>query len=247
MGLSELDVEAGDLDSARQHLEAAAALADRGGMNEGRYRWFVARGLLARADGEPEEAVALLDQAAELYRPGFFPDVRPIPALKARIWIAQGNLADAGDWARDRGVSVTDDASYLQEFDHLTLVRLLLARQRTNLDHDAADRAGGLLDRLRRAAEASGRAGSLLEIDVLLALVHEARGRRRDALDCLARAFTEAPEPESHVRLFLDEGAPMTSLLRDALRHGIAGDHPQRLLSRKHGCRSRDARPGPID
>ena len=152
VGLSELDIEAGDLDSARQHLDAAAALADRDGMNEGRYRWYVARSLLANADGQPDKAVLLLDQAAALYRPGFFPDVRPIPALTARIWIAQGNLADAGDWARDRGVSVTDDASYLQEFDHLTLVRLLLARQRANLDHDAAGRAGELLDRLRPAA-----------------------------------------------------------------------------------------------
>ncbi|HEY5785278.1 MAG TPA: LuxR C-terminal-related transcriptional regulator [Microlunatus sp.] len=232
VGLSELDVEAGELESARQHLEAAAALADRAGMNEGRFRWFVARGLLARADGEPEEAVLLLDQAAALYRPGFFPDVRPIPALKARIWIAQGNLADADDWARYRGVSVTDDASYLHEFDHLTLVRLLLARQRANLDHEGGVRAGGLLDRLRRAAEASGRAGSLLEIGVLRALVHAVRGRQGVALDCLARAFAEAPEPESCVRLFLDEGAPMTGLLRDAVHHGIGGDHPRRLLSR---------------
>ena len=106
-------------------------------MNEGRYRWFVARALLAQADGEPEEAVAFLDQAAELYRPGFFPDVRPIAAIKARIWIAQGNLAEAADWARDRGVSVTDDASYLREFDHLTLVRLLLAQHRAHPDSDA--------------------------------------------------------------------------------------------------------------
>ena len=125
VALSELDAEAGDLDSARRHLEAAAALADRGGMNEGRYRWFVAGALLARAGGDLDEAVALLDRAAELYRPGFFPDVRPIPALRARIWIAQGDLAAAADWARDSGVAVTDDAGYLQEFDHLTLVRLL--------------------------------------------------------------------------------------------------------------------------
>jgi LuxR family transcriptional regulator, maltose regulon positive regulatory protein len=245
VGLSELDVEAGDLESARQHLEPAAALADRAGMNEGRYRWFVASGLLAKADGEPEEALMLLDQAAALYRPGFFPEVRPIPALKARIWIAQGNLADAGAWARDRGVSVTDDASYLHEFDHLTLVRLLLARQRANLDHDAADRTGGLLDGLRRAAEASGRAGSLLEIGMLLALVHDVHGRRTDALDCLARTFAEAPEPESYVRLFLDEGAAMGSLLRDAERRGIGGDHPRRLLSRNTPAAVEAPHPGP--
>ncbi len=232
VGLSELDVEAADLDSARRHLEAAAALADRAGMNEGRHRWFIASALLAEADGEPEEAVVLLDRAAALYRPGFFPDVRPIPALRARLWIRQGNLSDAADWARDRGVSDDEDASYPREFDHLTLVRLLLARQRAHLDHDAADRAAALLDRLRTAAEASGRAGSLLEIGLLQALVHDLRGHRGAALDRLALAFAEAPEPESYVRLFLDEGAPLASLLRDAVRHGIAGDHPQRLLGR---------------
>ena len=140
-------------------------------------------------------------------------------------------------------MSVTDDASYLHEFDHLTLVRLLLARQRANLDHDAADRAGGLLDRLRHAAEAAGRAGSLLEIGMLLALVHEAQGRRSDARDCLARAFAEAPEPEGYVRLFLDEGVAMTSLLRDAVRPRHRRRPPPAAAQPDHAGRGEDARP----
>ncbi len=155
VGLSEIDVEAGDLESAKRHLEAAAALAERAAMTESRYRWFVARGLLARAEGDPEQAVSLLDQAEQLYRPGFFPDVRPIAAIKARIWIAQGQLSEAADWARERGVSVTDDARYLSEFDHLTLVRLLLAQHRAHPDTGALDQAAGLLDRLYAAAETS--------------------------------------------------------------------------------------------
>ena len=84
----------------------------------------------------------------QLYRPGFFPDVRPIAAIRARIWIAQGKLSEAADWARDRGVSATDDVSYLSEFDHLTLVRLLLAQHRATADTGALDQAAGLLDRL---------------------------------------------------------------------------------------------------
>ena len=70
--------------------------------------------------------------------------------MKARIWIAQGKLAEAADWARERGVSATDDASYLSEFDHLTLVRLLLAQHRAHQDTGALDQAAGLLDRLLR-------------------------------------------------------------------------------------------------
>ena len=188
VGLSELDVECVDLESAKRHLETAATLNDRAPMNESRYRWSVAMALLARADGDPERAVHLLDQAEQLYRPGFFPDVRPIAAIRARIWIAQGKLSEAADWASERGVSATDDARYLSEFDHLTLVRLLLAQHRAHRDTSTLDAAVDLLDRLYAAAETAERAGSLLEIRLLLALAYDAQGRRPLALETLGQA-----------------------------------------------------------
>jgi LuxR family maltose regulon positive regulatory protein len=231
VGLSEMDVESGDLESAERHLHAAAAVADRGGMNEGRFRWSVAQGLLARARGDLDGAVRLLDQAQQLYRPGFYPDVRPIPAIKARVWIEQGRLAEAADWARARGVSAGDAARYLSEFDHLTLVRLLLAQHRAKPDAGALAQATGLLDRLALAAEAAGRAGSLLEIRVLRALVQDAQGRRPKAREDLAQALALAPEPDGYVRLFLDEGPPMLTLLRDVEPGGVGGDQVRRLLS----------------
>ena len=80
------------------------------------------------------------------------------------------------------------------------------------------------------AAETSGRAGSLLEIRLLQALVDDAQGHRPRALECLAQAVAQAPEPQAYGRLFLDEGAPMVGLLNDAEHQGIAGDHPHRLL-----------------
>jgi LuxR family transcriptional regulator, maltose regulon positive regulatory protein len=224
VGLGEIDADAGDLTSARKHLQTAAAPGERAGMNEGRYRWFVAMGLLANADGEPDEAVRFLDQAAELYRPGFFPDVRPIAAIKARIWIAQGNLSEAIEWAGERGVAVTDEASYLSEFDHLTLVRLLIARYRDEPNPGTLVHVVGLLDRLHEAAQRSGRAGSLLEIRLLQALVQDVQEHRREALQFVAHALGLASEPDGYLRLFLDEGAAMLSLLRDAAEHGVAGD-----------------------
>ena len=53
---------------------------------------------------------------------------------------------------------------------------------------------------------------------MLQALAHDAQGQRSLALETLDAALAAAPEPEGFVRLFLDEGAPMTSLLRDAPR-----------------------------
>jgi LuxR family maltose regulon positive regulatory protein len=231
VALSEMDVDVADLDSAALHLQAATALAERAPMTESRYRWFVARGLLARAAGDPGQAVQLLDQAERLHRPGFFPEVRPIAALRARIWIAESKLAEAADWARARGVTVADDARYLSEFDHLTLVRLLLAQHRARPDTNALAQTAGLLDRLQEAAKASARAGSLLEIGLLQALLADAQGDRPRAVETLAEAITSAPEPDSYARLILDEGAPMVSLLRDPTSDDAVGvDQVRRLF-----------------
>jgi LuxR family maltose regulon positive regulatory protein len=246
VGLSEIDTEVGDLEAARRHLEAAGVAGERAGMNEGRHRWFAARARVADAEGNPEEAVEFLDQAERLYRPGFFPDVRPIAAMRARIRIRHGALSEAADWARERGVSVRDDASYLSEFDHLTLVRLVLAQHRADQDVEL-DQTSGLLSRLGRAAGASGRPRSLVEIQLLQALVHDAHGDRPLALKSLGRALASAPEPHGYVRLYLDEGEPLMTLLREATQHGLTGDHgPQLLgLGRSAATATQDPAQGP--
>jgi LuxR family maltose regulon positive regulatory protein len=163
--------------------------------------------------------------------------VRPIPATRARIRIRQGDLEAAGEWARDQGVTVDDEPTFLREYDHLTLVRLLLARHRADPAHDAL----ALLDRLLAAAEPAGRGGSTLEIRMLQALAHDALGDRHDALTVLARALTAAAEPDGSARLLLEEGAAMTGLLRELQRQGLAGDHPRRILARDEHSRTAPA------
>jgi LuxR family maltose regulon positive regulatory protein len=55
----------------------------------------------------------------------------------------------------------------------------------------------------------------VFEIRMLRALTHDAQGLRPRAVDDLARALAEVPEPEGYQRLLLDEGRWMTALLRD--------------------------------
>jgi len=235
VAVGELDREVGDLDGARRHLEAAAALAQRAAMLENRHRWFVASARLAQAESDFEGAIAHLDRAEDAYRPGFFPDVRPIAAMRARVWIAQGDLAAAEDWAYERDVSAADTVTHLREFDHLTLVRLRIAqhRARRGLAPQHAGAIGQtveLLDRLHAAAETGGRAGSVVEIRLLQALALDAQGRRPRARAALGDSLVGAPEPAGYARLFLDEGTPLLALLRDAERHGVAVDLARRLL-----------------
>ena len=133
-----------------------------------------------------------------------FPNVRPVPALKARVWIAQGRLSEALGWAHEQGLSVDDDLSYLREFEHITLARMLLARYRDEHAEASIHEATRLLERLLPAAEA-GAGGHVIEILVLRALAHQMLGDIPTALASLERAMTLA-EPEGYVRVFIDEG-----------------------------------------
>ena len=61
------------------------------------------------------------------------------------MWARQGALGQALRWVGDRGLSAEDDLSYLREFEHVTLARVLLAR---NAAERSVDEAAGLLERL---------------------------------------------------------------------------------------------------
>ncbi|HEX5335777.1 MAG TPA: LuxR C-terminal-related transcriptional regulator [Propionicimonas sp.] len=172
VALAELDLDAGDPAAAEQHLAEAQPLAEREPNSESRHRWFVAVARLAEARGDHESAIGLLDQAEGHYRPGYYPNVRPIAAMRARVSIAAGDLTRAADWVADSGIALTDEAVYLREYEHLTLVRLVLAGY-----PEDPDEATALLHRLEAAAEASGRAGSLVEIRELLARAQDPTGR----------------------------------------------------------------------
>ena len=95
-----------------------------------------------------------------------------------------------------------------------------------------------MLERLRLAAEEGGRTGSVIEILVLQALALRMRDDARAALPPLERALALA-EPEGYVRMFVDEGRAMASLLDAAEQHGIAHDYVRRLQNALSGTEQR--------
>ena len=230
VGISELLRERNDLAAARQHLQAGSELGEHAGLAQNAYRSRVAMARVQEADGDLDGALELLDEAERLYASDYYPDVRPISAMKARLWIRQGKLDDALDWARERGLSVGDDLSYLREFEHITLARMLLARSRRDRADGSLREGSELLERLLQAAEAGQRTRSVIEILVLQALARQRQGDLRAALVPLGRALALA-EPEDYVRIFVDEGAPMATLLDAAARARIAPTYVDRLLA----------------
>lgn len=225
VGLADVLREQGDLDAARRHLEIARDLGDRASLPENRHRWYTASAGLLQARGDLDGAVAMLDLAEPLFRPGYFPDVRPIPAARARVHLAQGRLDAVRAWARQRGVDATGSPTYLGEYDRLTFARLLVAEGRP------AD-ALALLDGVVEAAAAAGRDGSLVEARLVRALARQATGDPTAATTDLGAALATGV-PNGYRRLFLDEGPALTHLLTTTARGGepVARAHAATLLA----------------
>jgi LuxR family transcriptional regulator, maltose regulon positive regulatory protein len=228
LGLSELYREQGDLESARTHLLKSQALGEPAALPDWPYRLCLAQARMKQAQGDLDDTLDLLDKAVRLYSRGPVPNVRPIAAMKAWVWLAQGRLPKALGWVHERGLSVEDDLSYLREFEHITLARVLIAQHKQDRVEGSIRDALKLLARLLQPAEAGGRMGSVIEILVLQALAYAALADIRSALVPLQQALMLA-EPEGYVRIFVDEGLPMAALLQAAAKQGIAPNYVSQL------------------
>jgi LuxR family maltose regulon positive regulatory protein len=229
-GISELHRERGDLETAVQDLLTCKKLGEQVELPDWQHRWYIAQARLHETKGDLDGALDLLEEAERRFVRTPVPIICPIAALKTRIRIAQGKLAEALDWVLARDLSVDDELSYLREFEHMTLARVLIARYKNDPVDSSIHEAMGLLKRLLQAAEEGGRKGSVIEILVLQALAHEAQGNFPPALVSLERALTLA-EPEGYVRIFVDEGVPMVQLLSEAAARGIMPDYVGKLLA----------------
>jgi LuxR family maltose regulon positive regulatory protein len=165
-----------------------------------------------------------------VYFADFAPNVRPISAMKARIWIAQGKLSQAWGWVGEHGLAADDDLSYLREYAHVTIARLLLAGADDDAAHPGVQDALGLIGRLLEAAQQGNRWRTVIELLALQALAHERAGDRPRALASLDRAVRFA-EPEGYIRVLVDEGPPMARLLKLLAKGSEEAAYVRRLVA----------------
>ena len=171
---------------------------------------------IRQAAGDPAGALDAIGEAVRVAPgpPGLF---NPVPAQRARLLLAQGDLAAAAHWTKECGLDADDEPDYGREPGQLLLARVLLAQE-------LPGQALALLDRLHAAAAAQDRIGSVIEAGALRALALAASGEESRAVAALADALTLAC-PQGYVRIFVDEGKPMAALLGrliTAQRAGLA-------------------------
>jgi LuxR family maltose regulon positive regulatory protein len=234
VGLSQLAMERNDLAAATDYLRRCERLGEQAGLPQNPYRWRVALALLREAAGDLDAALGLLAEAERVYVGDFAPNVRPIPALRARMLAAHGHLAPAVQWVGRSGVTVDDGASYLREYEHVTLARVLLARHAVDGSPGALRDAVRVLERLLRAADDGDRTGTVIEVLALLALAYQRAGDDTRSLALLERALALA-EPEGYVRVFAAEGPAMATLLKIMSRHHPDSAYLRQLVDASSG------------
>ncbi|GAA1157824.1 LuxR C-terminal-related transcriptional regulator [Nocardioides aquiterrae] len=203
-----------DLATAADLLRRADDLGEAAGLPQNPYRWRVAMARLRAVERDWATALELLDEAERVYVGDFSPPVHPVHATRARVLAASGDVAGAVAWAGEHGLTPDDELSYLREYEHVTLARILLAQERPG-------EAGALLDRLLAAATAGQRLGTVIELEVLRARALRLTGDAAAAEAAHAHAVALA-EPEGWVRYLVDAAADAPAPAR--VPHGALVD-----------------------
>jgi LuxR family maltose regulon positive regulatory protein len=225
VGLGGLRLEWNDLSAAVQHLLEGLELGRRLGIVEIQVVGHTTLARVHQAQGEPSAALEAISQAEELgqrYQVSAGTAAR-VAACQVRVWMAQGKLEVADEWARRSGLSAEAEPDPAREFEQVTLAWLLIAQ-------GEPAQATRLLERLLVAAEAQGRRSIAIDILALLALAWQAQGRSGQALDALARGLSLA-EPAGYVRTFVDKGRPMANLLRRVDSPAVTPAYVSKLLA----------------
>jgi LuxR family maltose regulon positive regulatory protein len=214
-----------ELDTARQHFEilvvkrfAVHTQVARNGMIG------MVRVHIARAEVAPAWSVMELLSQFDLDRLG--QDGEDARSLRAQLAYYQGDSAAALRWADSYTDPVVGRSLLWLQDPHLAKARILLARG-TGVDVQAAL---DILDALREFAQHTFNVRVQVEVLALQALALERQGKAADAVAALQQAV-ELARPGGFIRVFVDLGPPMRTMLLRLAGQGPAAETVRRILA----------------
>ncbi len=224
-------VEMNDLDQAIWQAHKGFELLDRSG-DLAMVGWgYICMLRILFSKGEWSEAEKTIRKTEKIARTSNLPPwvAKQLSAWKARLWLEQGKLAAASQWAEDHSLDAgitqipQHEIDYFLLYDYIMLARILLAQERYK-------EATRVLQHLLKTAEAGCRTARMIEILNLLALAFQGMEDDQGALERLRRSLRLA-EPAGFVRCFVDEGPKMARLLLMAGSNGFELEYVRRLLA----------------
>jgi LuxR family maltose regulon positive regulatory protein len=237
--------ELNNLEAAARHLVDGIDLCRQVGYIMDQVIGYATLARVLQAEQDRDGARQALQSAERLSQKmkGYVYARRWVDDCQVRLWSAQNRVSEIARWTQETDLRVDDQVSFVRELEHIILARALVALGREHAGEPHLDDALDLLARLLEMAESRGWMGKAIEILVLQALAHRARGDTDQALAALERALSIA-QPESYVRAFVDECPPLAPLLHEAAARRIAPDYARSLLAAFEGA-TKDEEPAP--
>jgi LuxR family maltose regulon positive regulatory protein len=212
LGLARICYEWNDLNTALQYAESSLELAQL--YDNTIDRFIVCEIFLSRiklAMGEVKAASSLLAKTAQSVHQSNL--LRRLPELAAQqilTLIKRGELEAAAEIADKHNLP-------------LSQARVLLARKDISSTLE-------ILEPLYQQVEAKDRNNDKLKLIVLNAVALYLHGKKENAVQLLVNVLT-LTEPEDCIRIYVDEGLPMFSLLSEINTQRIKPDYIARILS----------------
>src|SRR5262249_39719197 len=126
-GMAEVEYQRDELDAALWHVTEGIARLRPASHTAPMATGLARPSRIRQASGDAAGALEAIGEAERVApSPAVTGLVNPVPAQRARLLLAQGNIAAAGWWAQQHGLGPEDELSYPQELEYLVLARVLL-------------------------------------------------------------------------------------------------------------------------
>ncbi len=143
-------------------------------------------------------------------------------ALRAELWLAQGNIDASASWVAQQGLT-TDTPVQLWDLERQSIHAHVLLAQ------DDIDGGLTLLSHMLASVEKAGEVGYIIAFSIDIALAFQKSGREADAIGALIRAV-KLSEKEGYTRIFIDHGQALRAMLQELLSQEIAVRYLKKLL-----------------
>ncbi|MFN2284532.1 MAG: LuxR C-terminal-related transcriptional regulator, partial [Anaerolineae bacterium] len=206
-GLGHILYEFNDLAAAEACLQRGIALAQPWTHWETLASGTLGLSQVLAARGDWTQAHALLQDLETRIAASHAPWGRTrLQAQRAWLSARQNDLNTVKAWMQQTDLRADSDLVYLRESEFIILAQAYIVV-------GEPQQATRLLERLCAATVQNGYTGRAIECLALLALAQSVQSQPQAALSTLQRALVLAT-PEGYIRLFVDMGQPMQTLLR---------------------------------
>ena len=238
VGLGIIAYRQNDLEAATAYCAQGLAQSEAAELGEALWQGYQVQVWMALRQGDEATVERILAKGQQLLvqttaPTSIFTLRKFYDFFAAEVALRRGDLAAVAHWVTNNGLTL-DDLQLTNWYFYELLIQFYLARSRLPNPEPTVgtllQKSATVLAQLINNAARHGRRGTVMRLQLLLALTHQALGESERALGALAAALPWA-EREGYLRNFLDEGAPMRALVQFAQSRALAPAYIAKLLA----------------